>query len=487
MKTTTTRKLESAAPKAGSGNRFAVTMLQEGLGNFANAFYYSKEAILSAVPVFEGKKAYYNHPSASEEQDRPERDVREILGHFENVKAVEVSGRMELQGELVVPPGEQFDGARALVQHALEYAKKFPTQDFVGLSINASGDAEEVELAEVMKTAPAACMEKLQKAKDEYGIETVRLTKVITDADSCDLVTEAGAGGKILKMLERAKERKTMKVKKQKALENANPAADQDAHADVHADQDQDVALIKSMLDKHMGDGQHDEADAAMMQKALKAANKMGLQGEEAEKAAAHHVQMSKHIAQSEAEGAQDGDADDAQAPAAPAQKKPMPKKPAAPAADAPAEESEAESESEAHEAEAESEESESESEAEAEAHKKEKGKKEAASKSEVIRLKAENAALKERLAKIDLEKHIEKKLSESGLPRSATKVLKESIGEVKTAAEFDKALKLFTEARKSALGGEAEDGFEDVFANPEKHVAGDDAGEGISFADAAE
>lgn len=54
----------------------------------------------------------------------------------------------------------------------------------------------------MIKAAPRGARDKLVQAKNE-GIETVKVVKTITAAVSADMVTEAGAGGKILKIIER--------------------------------------------------------------------------------------------------------------------------------------------------------------------------------------------------------------------------------------------------------------------------------------------
>ena len=88
------------------------------------------------------------------------------------------------------------------MEHAVEFAKKYPDKDFVGLSINANGDAQEISIDDLInRGVPESTLAKLQKAK-ESNIDTVKIVSVITDAVSCDLVTEAGAGGKVLQLLE---------------------------------------------------------------------------------------------------------------------------------------------------------------------------------------------------------------------------------------------------------------------------------------------
>jgi hypothetical protein len=197
------RFLERAAVDDGIGpTRFRCVLISEGLGNFKDAYYYSRDALVGAVPVFEGKKIFADHPSSSEESIRPERSVRDVLGHFEKIGIEESNdGTIKLVGDVVILGDKQYEWARGLLRHAVQYSRNFPDKDFVGLSINASGDAEERELEKVMESAPQSAKVKLVKAK-EQGIERVRYVSTITEAVSCDLVTEAGAGGRILSMIE---------------------------------------------------------------------------------------------------------------------------------------------------------------------------------------------------------------------------------------------------------------------------------------------
>jgi hypothetical protein len=199
------RFMESSARDNGIGpTKFRVILLQEGMGNLADNFFYTKEALESLAPIMEGAKIFANHPRASEEEDLPERDVRDIIGHYENVSVIQGDeGQAQLIADVCILPDEPYRWARALLSHAVEYAKKYPDKDFVGLSINAGGYGEPVPLAEFLKdsTVPKHAIPKLQKAVEE-GVETVRVVRRFTEAVSTDLVTKAGAGGKVLQALE---------------------------------------------------------------------------------------------------------------------------------------------------------------------------------------------------------------------------------------------------------------------------------------------
>lgn len=200
-------QMVEGAPSRDSGagpTRFRVALIQEGLGNFRDAFYYTREALVSAAAVFEGKKCFADHPGRVDAENRPERSVRDVVGHFEKVHTEEnKDGTTRLCADLVVLPDHSYDWARSLVLHSVAYSKQFPDKEFIGLSINASGDAEPVSIDDLSKQVdiPEGAKSKLQTAIAE-GVTTVRVVSNITDAVSCDLVTEPGAKGRVIEILE---------------------------------------------------------------------------------------------------------------------------------------------------------------------------------------------------------------------------------------------------------------------------------------------
>lgn len=198
------RKFRESQPAGDQDpNKFRVVIIEEGMGNLNDAFYYNRDALESAVDLFNGLKIYADHPSLEEEEIRPERSTRDILGHYENVALEEgPSGVAWLCADVNILPSKDCDWARARMVRAVENAEKFPDKDFVGISINAAGDADKTPIDDMIKAAPQGARDKLVQAKNE-GIETVKVVKTITAAVSADMVTEAGAGGKILKIIER--------------------------------------------------------------------------------------------------------------------------------------------------------------------------------------------------------------------------------------------------------------------------------------------
>lgn len=192
------RILESKTDASGKIS-YPVVIISQGLGNLADKNYYSKEAILSAPPVYEGKKVYFDHPTQSQSQEQPGRSVRETCGHYENCKAVQgKDGIWELRADLVPEKGS---AVIPKIEHAIEYKKKFPDQDYIGISINGDGEGEQMEYAEFLKECKPSSieMEKISKVEGQ----PVNVIKKLTAAVSADLVTEPGAKGRFLQESEK--------------------------------------------------------------------------------------------------------------------------------------------------------------------------------------------------------------------------------------------------------------------------------------------
>ena len=428
-----------------SPSKFKVALIQEGMGNLKDAFYYTRPALESAVPVFEGKKCYADHPSAFEEENRPERSVRDVIGHFENVHIEEnEDGRAMLCADLVVMPEEPYKWAQSLMSHAVKFSEKYKDKTFIGLSINASGDANPVKIADFLQegNVPSGAKLKLEKAMSE-GINEVRLVTAIKDAVSADLVTEPGASGTLLDLLEGEK---MLDPKSDKIAVSAEADG---APAD-HADEQQDKELIKKMIKKHLGDEdsdkgddkdsdegeeegeKHAESEEAEESEAMKHAHEAyeyfskerKMEAEEAAKHAAEAVKCAMHLAKKHSEAAKHDEAEEGE-------------------------------EAKKHESE-EGEEAKKHSEKKKESEEDEKKK-----ESELARLAGRVAFLEGEIKTRDLEKTIEARLASSKLPRSATKAFKESVGKVKSADEFEKLFSLFEKAYHA--GGEGSHGVLDL------------------------
>jgi hypothetical protein len=146
-----------------------VTLIKPGWSVMGR--YYSTEVLGRAIPLFEGTKCYIDHPSLSEEKDRPERSARDIAGYYRGVTQ-QNDGSLTAQLILI---GRQGDDMWPLVQEA---ASKKP--DLVGLSINALG-----------KT-------RLGEVEGKQGVIVEELVK----AFGTDIVTTPSAGGKFERLMQ---------------------------------------------------------------------------------------------------------------------------------------------------------------------------------------------------------------------------------------------------------------------------------------------
>jgi hypothetical protein len=160
-------RLLEAKAKDAEGKVFDVTLIRKGWSKNAPPFdaYYSEAVLAAAAPLYEGVKAYADHPTETEMKDRPERSIRDIVGWYENVRVENGA----LRGEL----------------HLLESAQPWLSPllkekpDLVGLSHNAMG-----------KT-------KLAEAEGRTG----RVVEAIAKVNSVDVVTTPAAGGSIDKLI----------------------------------------------------------------------------------------------------------------------------------------------------------------------------------------------------------------------------------------------------------------------------------------------
>ena len=132
-------------------------------GESVNKRDYPAAVLQASAPVFEGVKAYANHPGKNELRERSERSIRDITGWYENVRYVE----NRLVADRHFTPTQAGMDAWALAE--MVATGKAP-KSLAGLSINAVGKA---------------------RARDDGGV----VIEAITFAHSVDDVTQPAAGG----------------------------------------------------------------------------------------------------------------------------------------------------------------------------------------------------------------------------------------------------------------------------------------------------
>lgn len=145
-----------------SGKLWRVRVINEGKGSSTT---YKGEVLKRDIGLFKaGRKIYMDHAGAIDQENRPERSAKEIVGYFVDDGVWDESER------------GVFQNAHIFSDHR-EWVKERAIAGVIGMSISAEGEVAESETGES---------------------ELVRLTKV----NSVDIVTEAGRGGKFLTLLE---------------------------------------------------------------------------------------------------------------------------------------------------------------------------------------------------------------------------------------------------------------------------------------------
>lgn len=143
-----------------------VVCIRPGLSRNGN--YYAPEVVRGMAPLFEGARAFADHPGPNE---RPERSVRDLVGYYRDPR-VDESGALRAVLKIM----RQADWLWALIEEAVNDARP----DLVGISIDADG------------TVRPGTMDGRR----------VRLVESITRLNSCDIVTRASAGGRFERLLQ---------------------------------------------------------------------------------------------------------------------------------------------------------------------------------------------------------------------------------------------------------------------------------------------
>lgn len=124
--------LELTEAQADAGERVIHNVVLIRAGMSKNRRFYSEGVLQKAAGVFEGAKAYANHPSRAESKDRPERSVRDITGWYANVRYEEGA----LRGDRYFTRNQAGADAWAIAEDIL--SGRAP-HTLAGLSINAVG------------------------------------------------------------------------------------------------------------------------------------------------------------------------------------------------------------------------------------------------------------------------------------------------------------------------------------------------------------
>lgn len=164
------RETGTVATAAAGGSRRQITIIAAGWGSSG---YYSRDLLESDGPAAfpEGLHMYLDHPSRSEEADRPERSVKDLAARIASTPRM-VDGELVAEAEIFAHWAPVIDALA----------------DDIGLSIRAHGTSEAGE------------------AEGRQG----PIITAITEGISVDFVTRAGAGGKIGELIESARDSLTL-------------------------------------------------------------------------------------------------------------------------------------------------------------------------------------------------------------------------------------------------------------------------------------
>lgn len=165
---------EAQLSEAGSKGKWRAKLI-EGNKRGSSAFYPADVLERDGARAFPaGTKIFFDHPGLEEQWDRPERSVRDLVGVLTTDALYESDG---LYSDVAI-----FSSYQELVEEMAAHT---------GLSIRANGIVEE----------------------EEMDGEVIPVLKALTSGQSVDIVTEAGAGGKLVGLLESARSKEAPKPK----------------------------------------------------------------------------------------------------------------------------------------------------------------------------------------------------------------------------------------------------------------------------------
>jgi hypothetical protein len=166
MNQETLRESATLMPDPSSGKGIWRVCLIEADIQGSSGYYPAEVLVRDGATAFpSGTHIYFDHPTGTEEMERPERSVRDLAGYLLDDAAFE-DGK---DGRGLFSRVQFTENAKSLVQEL---------KNVIGLSIRAAGQIEET---------PAG-----------------RIVRRISEGLSVDLVTRAGAGGRLVTMTESA-------------------------------------------------------------------------------------------------------------------------------------------------------------------------------------------------------------------------------------------------------------------------------------------
>ena len=158
----------------GEGGALHVVLIREGLAKSGR--YFTRRAVEDVARLAEGARAFADHPTPSEDRERPARSIRDVVGFYRNAQTAEAeddSGASRLNAEATLRVFEHAGWLRSMAREVLTDGGI--SGEVMGLSIDA--------VAVVKPGRPAGM------AKE------VPVVEEIVELRSVDVVTRASAGG----------------------------------------------------------------------------------------------------------------------------------------------------------------------------------------------------------------------------------------------------------------------------------------------------
>lgn len=207
-----------------------VALIKAGLGNRRDRNFYPPEVLQEAVDrgLFDGLRAFADHPDSVSEEIQPERTIRDMVGVYENARFNESDKTVRADLRIL--------RSQSWLSDTIDELLEIGHGDKIGLSINGRG-----------QTTPERM--RLAEAGDEE-VEVNRLQKFL-ELRSTDVVTEAGAGGGFSALLESAR----------RAKETTNMGRDQMLAALREAVRKGDLDEAKELEAKLAEEDEADETD----------------------------------------------------------------------------------------------------------------------------------------------------------------------------------------------------------------------------------
>lgn len=183
------RILEGTAEPDGRGGLVKIVLIREGFGNKRDSHYYTADVLREAAESFVGAQMYANHQSPEVERKLKglPRPVQELIGRIRETEVTtDEAGRQCIVGIASVSQPWLWN----MIEHDPE---------LLGVSINARGSSREGQM----------------------DGRRARIVEAIKNVGSVDWVTKAGAGGKVVALMEAQVEEQVAEEEREAELEEA--------------------------------------------------------------------------------------------------------------------------------------------------------------------------------------------------------------------------------------------------------------------------